>query len=90
MNLYLLSQDVNNNYDTYDRCVVAAETEELAKLVHPRNRRPSYLEPGKPWNPWESCQDEWASTPDQVTVKLIGRAVEGTKEGVVLASYNAS
>lgn len=33
MNLYLISQDVNNDYDTYDSAVVAAESEEEARGI---------------------------------------------------------
>ena len=35
MKLWLISQDVNNNYDTYDSAVVAAETEEEARVTFP-------------------------------------------------------
>lgn len=33
MNLYLLSQDVNNDYDTYDSAVVCAKSEKDARLI---------------------------------------------------------
>jgi len=35
MKLYLLSQDVNDEWDTYDSCVVCAEDEDDARRVHP-------------------------------------------------------
>jgi hypothetical protein len=35
LNLYLLSQSVNKDWDTYDSCVVAAENEDDAKSIHP-------------------------------------------------------
>ena len=35
MKLYLISQDVNNDYDTYDSAVVAAESEEEARRIVP-------------------------------------------------------
>ena len=35
MKLYLISQDVNDGYDTYDSAVVAAESEEDARSIHP-------------------------------------------------------
>jgi hypothetical protein len=35
MNLYLISQNVNNDYDTYDAAVVAANSEDEARLIHP-------------------------------------------------------
>jgi len=37
MNLYLLTQESNNDYDTFDSCIVASETEEEARLTHPNN-----------------------------------------------------
>ena len=35
MNLYLISQDHNDDYDTYDSAVVAAENEDAARETHP-------------------------------------------------------
>jgi len=35
MNLYLISQSVNNDYDTYDSAVVCAATREAARLISP-------------------------------------------------------
>ncbi len=35
MNLYLLSQNVNDGYDTYDSCVVAAESADEARTITP-------------------------------------------------------
>jgi len=37
MNLYLLSQD-DTDYDTYRSCVVSAEKEEEAQLMHPNEK----------------------------------------------------
>jgi len=36
MKLWLISQDVNNDYDTYDCAVVAAVDEDAARHTHPR------------------------------------------------------
>ena len=36
MNLYLISQTENEDYDTYDSAVVCAETETQARRIHPR------------------------------------------------------
>ena len=33
--------------------------------------------------------DEWVSDFNYVNVKLIGKAVDGTKSGVILGSFNA-
>lgn len=35
MNLYLLTQDENTGYDTYDSCVVVANNEEEARIISP-------------------------------------------------------
>ena len=35
MNLYKISQEVNNDYDTYDSAIVAAKTKEEAKNISP-------------------------------------------------------
>ena len=77
MNLYLLKQDENKGYETHDSCVVAASTEEIAKTI-----TPSYI--GN-WDEWSS----WASSPSNVSARLIGVAAENIEEGVVIASYNA-
>jgi hypothetical protein len=76
MNLYLISQTENQDYDTYDAAVVAAETIDEAQKTHP-----SAI---KDW-----IARTWASSPHQVRVELIGKAKDGTKAGVILASFNA-
>lgn len=79
MNLYFISQDVNNDYDTYNAAVVAARSARAAKMIHPGGQ-PDY-------NCCKSYND-WAC-PDFVKVELIGKAKNGTKIGVVCASFNA-
>jgi hypothetical protein len=80
MKLWLLSQDENNNYDTYDSIIVAAKTEADAIKIHPYGKDgwSSFAE----WN-------VWSSKPENVTATLIGTAVKGTKEGVILGSFKA-
>ena len=78
MNIYLLSQDQNRGWDTYDAAVVAAETEDDAR----------HINPGGDWDcsvGWTG----WVNSPDQVNVALIGEAASGTAAGVVLASFHA-
>lgn len=79
MYLYLLTQTVNNDYDTYDSMVVAAFDSLSARFI-------------LPWesDTWGECSKrDWAEHPDQVEVKLIGKAVDGTKTGVIISSFNA-
>jgi hypothetical protein len=78
MKLWLIKQDVNNGYDTYDSAVVAAPTAEAAQQIHPSK-----------YPDWGSEYDCWAKSPDQVTVKYIGEAAKGIGEGVVITSFNA-
>jgi hypothetical protein len=55
MNLYLISQDDRDDYDTYDSAVVAAETEEEARSINPSGDEFSDY-------PYRS----WASSPEKV------------------------
>lgn len=79
MNLYRLDQDDVRGYDTYDSMVVAAETEEEARQIHP------YA------NGWDNSfgSSVWARRPDLVNVQLIGVAAPGIEAGIVLSSFNA-
>lgn len=85
MKLWRISQDINNDYDVFDSAIVAAETEEGARTIHPiwswgtRNTRSD--------DDWQS--HTWVSSPASVAVVLIGDAAPELKEGVVLASFNA-
>lgn len=56
----------------YDSCVVAATTEEKARLILP-------AEDTTAW-----------PTADYVDVEYLGTAKKGTKQGVILASFNAA
>ena len=78
MNLYLLTQDIETGYDTFDSVVVAALTETDAKSIHPYG--------DDAWGYWSGC---WPKSPESVSVKLIGNAVKGTPSGVILSSFNA-
>ena len=75
MNLYLISQNVNNNYDTYNSAVVAAESVDAARLIHP-----SGIDGDTEIHDW-CCEED-------IMVKLIGIAEEGVS-GVVCASFNS-
>jgi len=92
MNLYLLTQDSNNGYDTFDSCIVAAETKEEARVIHPNNYYIyrdwllfSLTDSGEEF---EAIDYSWVN-PNKVKVQLIGKATEGTKKWVILASFNA-
>ena len=52
MKLWKIWQEVNNNYDTYDSAVVVADTEEVARKIHPYH--------GLDWNGKTDKYGEWA------------------------------
>ena len=79
LNLYLVSQEENTGYDTYSAFVVAAESVEEARSFDPYGGKMDWTD----WNP------HWCLTEQAVKVKLIGKAVEGSSTGVVLASFQA-
>jgi hypothetical protein len=81
MNLYMISQRENNDYDTYDSAVVAAPDEETARLMNPAN--------GDLISDWGHNYSTWCSSPDLVCVELLGIAKPGTKTGVIVSSFNA-
>lgn len=76
MNLYLLTQEEVTGYATYDSVVVAAESDEEAKGIHPCTILG-----------WRSSGD-WCNI-EYVQAELIGKAKKGTQSGVVLSSFNA-
>lgn len=76
MKLWLISQEVNNDYDTYSDAVVCAETKEEARNIHPSG--------------CELVDDNYSwCSPKDVKVSYIGTAKEGTKKGVICASFHA-
>lgn len=75
-NLYLIWQEENNGYDTYDSAVVCASTAEEAKNIHPG---------GYPkWSKYD-----WVEAASKVQVMLIGKASDKRRgNGVICASFN--
>jgi len=88
MKLYLIQQDTNLGYDTYDSAVVIATSEEEAKTIHPGGCRWEEVGQGQ-WS-WTS---DWGlmdwTVPENVTVTCIGAATQGQVGDVVCASFNA-
>ena len=79
MKLWLLTQIAVRGYDTYDSCVVAAETEEAAKQIHPT---------GNPIGP-EAGFFDWPTTSEQVSAVYLGEGDNGMPAGAICASFNA-
>lgn len=82
MKLFLISQDQNNDYDTYDSAVVVAPDEETARNMDPSN--------GQPMDRWECWWNTWCDDPNLVSVRYLGEAADGVTQGVVCASFNAA
>lgn len=102
MKLYLLSQDINDGWDTYDSCVVCAKSEEEARLIHP-SEFVTHCD-DKNWFGTHSNKENlgqeyitedsfgtWVNRTevDKINVEYIGEAKEGMKSGVICASFNA-
>lgn len=77
MKLWKISQDDNDEINTYDAAIVVAEDEEEARNIHP-NRMPLS---------WVHNRGTWCD-PKHVKVELIGDALPGMRAGVILASFN--
>ena len=80
MNIYLISQSENAKYDTYDSCVVSAESEIEAAKWNPDTN-------SKKWPAFDEYSS-WCDSPKNVTVKLVGHT-ETECAGFILKSYNA-
>lgn len=80
LRLFLLTQQENNSYDTFDSIVVAAQTEDDARQIHP-------------YGLWEKkytgSSSAWASSPKKVDVQLLGVAEPDIESGIILRSFNA-
>jgi hypothetical protein len=79
MNIYLISQNYNNDYDSYDSAVVYAENEGRAAEIQPNGNTHFSV----------STYPCWAPCSDLVNVEYLGVAKEGAKESVICASFNA-
>lgn len=81
MNIYLISQKINDDFDTYDSAVVAAETEDDARLTHPDGAAWDKGTRNFTWVPLERV--------NEIGVRLLGTAADGIEKGVISASFNA-
>lgn len=81
LNLYRLTISVSLalSYNAYDMAVVAAVDEDAASRMHPDGCSDT-----------ENWGEDWASSPGEVNVELIGKAAVDIVEGVVLSSFNAA
>ncbi len=85
MNLYKVSQTANVNWETYDSAVVAADSENAARLIHPSGSDYNVLSGSEAI---DGQYGSWTSQ-DNITVELIGKAIDELESGVIVASFNA-
>lgn len=86
MNLYKISQNVDNNWEIYDSAVVVAESEEEARKIIPAHWMRGWLQD-------EDDRDSWVE-PEDVNVELIGVVDANYFDKLngrttVVSSYNA-
>lgn len=81
MKLYKISQNENNDYDTYSNAVVCAENEEKAQMIHP-----GYGDDN--WDGKKTKYDTWTDSKN-VKVEYIGEAKSDLEKGIVCASFHA-
>lgn len=85
LKLFLISQETNNNYDTYDSFVVCASSKKEARHFNPDSGKfdlPEALDNSRVWG------NDWAGALN-VNVEEIGIANESQKPGRILGSFNA-
>ena len=87
--IYLISQNVNNTWDTYDSAVVIAPDEATARKINPSASFDSDEVLFMTEKEWAYKYNGWCSNENQVSVRYIGEASEAQVVGVVCASYNA-
>ena len=89
MFIFLITQDKNDGYDTFDSAIVYAESEEHARIMNPSGY---YIWDGVSWC-WGIDGERWGDDswclPKDVNVEMIGQAVDPVEPGVILASFNA-
>lgn len=94
MNIYLISQNSNNSYDTYDSAVVSARTEDEAKKICPDSlfRWSEEFQCFTHLYHHRKMEDKygsWVNDLNQISVQLIGETKTYQAGQVILASFNA-
>ena len=85
--LYLVKQNENNNWDTFDSFVVVASNAEIARQYHPVHD--AYGD-RYPEGRWGNHHSSWCSHPNKATATYLGDYVGDKTEGyLVCCSFNA-
>jgi hypothetical protein len=78
MNLYLIHQTINADYESYTAAIVVAEDRNEAKVMHPAGK-------GRKLDDNSDCT--WVSNVNDVHCQYLGVAKESDKPGVIYAYY---
>jgi hypothetical protein len=97
MKLFKVSQDIHNQYDTFDSMIVCAKSEDDARNISPdewwdyKNGVKTKFHDGWDRESPDENTMSWIAynKRDKVTVEYIGEVKSGIPKGVVLASFNA-
>ena len=81
MNLYLITRNDDVDYDQYDSAVVAAPDEEDAKALIEQDL--------DDWTHYGYVYHKKVNTKLDITIKLIGTAIDEMQYGIVVDSFNA-
>ena len=88
--LFKISQDINNDWDTYDSAIVIADSEEEARHIHPLPVL-NDLDNDEKW--WESGYTRSWAHPEHVSVVEVGLFISNPssdkEERVICSSFNA-
>jgi len=89
MKLFLVTQNVNRGYDTYDSFVVCCESYVEALNSHPCD--PEMVEEFKDIDEDGKyfIRSRWTTDLTKVDVKYLGEADQDLSAGIVCASFNA-
>lgn len=88
--LYLLTQTDNNDHDAISECIVCANNDVIARMIHPQSDA-KFI--NGEWHGMDSNlklwnrNSDWAKSFDTVTCKLIGYASDDINIGEVIM-YN--
>lgn len=94
MKLWLIWQNENNDYDTFDSAVVAAETEEEARYIYPGSWNHNVYWNGNNWEALTVSGDVYTpgrqtwTLPKNIKAKYLGDGYEGPA-GAICSSFNA-
>jgi hypothetical protein len=98
MNLYLISQNANDDYDTYDSAVVAAKSESDARTINPCDSvthvadgqwMGTYSGGANKGKAYKQDGHSWVKYSNINIIKVKYLGVTKIKRGVVLSSFNA-